>query len=59
MSVVNELMLSPAGIVFEPCAAALAVVVVVLDEDPQPAATMATTTTGLTQPTRRKSRGAP
>jgi hypothetical protein len=58
MFTVNELILSPDGITFEPWAT-LAVVVVVLDDDPQPVATRATATTGLSQRTRRKSEGAP
>jgi len=50
MSGVNELMLRPAGIVFEPWATID--VVVVLDDDEQAAATMAITANELSQPNR-------
>src|SRR5580658_5461371 len=52
MSTVNELMLSPAGIVFEPLDVAAGVV----DDDEHAAATRLTTAARPTQPTARKRR---
>jgi hypothetical protein len=56
MLTVNELMLSPDGMVFEPCAT---LEVDVLDDDPQPEATRPTTAARLNKPTRRKPGAAP